>query len=244
MTWKPADLNDASVEELVQFAMQSEPTLRQMHAIKELATKAMREPALLPIAADAVVRHLGHASLMGGLPVGYLGAKVLFEQGGEARQALATRLAAAPPLERDDLLRWLQPTPSPFHADPSLASCERELILQSRVTEDELEEALRSIVDSTTSEMTVEVLHLAGPPESVAMVKLPAQDWNELERQSTKLSTALETTIYWFPPEDLGPLGPDLRVAVHDDGSRELVIARYTPEGFHIEPYRKDTQTP
>lgn len=242
MTWKPADLHNAPVDELLAFAMQSEPTLRQMHAIKELAIRATREPELLPAAVDTIIGHLGYASVMGGLPVGYLGAKVLFNQGGEARQALAMRLATAPPLEREDLLRWLQPPPTPTSASTLLPWCERELIFQSRVTETQLEAAIRSVLGSAASEMTVEVLPLAGVPASVAMVKLLTNHWDALERDSARLSALLATTIYWFPPDELGSLGPDLRVAIHGDGRRELVIARYTPDGFDIEPYREGTQ--
>lgn len=244
MTWKPADLHNATVDELLAFAMQSEPTLRQMHAIKELALRATRDPEFLAAAVDAIVGHLGYASVMGGLPVGYLGAKVLFDQGGEARQALAMHLATAPPLEREDLLRWLQPPPTPTHAITPLPWCERELIFHSQVTETQLEAAIRSILGLAASEVIVEVLPLAGTPASVAMVKLLAKHWDALERDSARLSALLGTTIYWFPPDELGSLGPDLRVAVHDDGRRDLVIARYTSDGFDIEPYREGTQAP
>lgn len=236
MTWTIEDLKDADNDELIRFAKQEVSTLRQMHAIKELAIRAEHQPDLLPHAVTAIGQHLGHASRIGGLPAGYLGAKVLFDRGDDAQRALLTMLAAASPTERDDLIQWLRPpADSPVLSVPatSLLS-ERELIVDRSISDDELEQAIRSVLNSPSGTVTVEVLPLAGRPMSASMVSLSISDWETLERQAAQLSMTLNTTIFWLPPEHLGPLDPDLRVAIHPDGRRDLVIARYTKEGFKV----------
>lgn len=234
MTWKPEHLATASVDELVAFASQGVPTLRQMHAIRELAVRAGGNPELLRPAVEAITSHLGHRWRMGGLPVGYLGAKVLFEGDPEGRRALLAGIGVASPLDADDLLRWLSPPPA-APAVPALpVSLSHELLLHDGRPEADIRREISAVAGEAAS---TDGMPLEGTPAAVVWVELTVEAWKRLEQGSDRLSAALGTTVYWPAPEALGPLGPDLRVAVGADGRRWLVNAVPAEGGYRLVTY-------
>ncbi|MEQ1507135.1 MAG: hypothetical protein ABMB14_33210, partial [Myxococcota bacterium] len=82
-----------------------------------------------------------------------------------------------------------------------------------------------------------DALPLTGAPAAVALVTLSVDGWRRLERDGAKLSSALGTTVYWPAPAELGGLDPDLRLAIHPDGSRSLVRGVPIDGGYAIAPY-------
>jgi hypothetical protein len=115
----------ASPAELEAWARDDAATLRQVHAVEELARRAVADPGLLGVAVAAILPHLGASSRLGGLPTGYLGAKVLHDDP-RGRRALRTALFAVPPLERYDLVRWLRPRPPTADLDAAIRELEAE----------------------------------------------------------------------------------------------------------------------
>ena len=233
-----ADLDDRSVDDLLDYATKRVPTLRQMHALEALARRAVDDPGLLPRVLPPIAARLGNAHRMGGLPVGYLGAAVLHGAGGDAARALSVALATVPPLERDDLVRWLRAEGDGSETAPSSAPSplpiERDLLLADLPTEASLIEALTRASGSTAK---VDLIALQGVPAAMAMVALPPSAWTALDHRAEELAAALDTTVYLWAPEDLGGVHPDLRLSVAPDGQRALVIAEGTPDGYAVRPF-------
>ena len=241
--FRPEDLADASLEALIEYANADVPTLRQLHAIAELARRAREDVDLRAEAIAAVTSHLGHDSRAGSLPTGYFGAKAIREHGGAYWQSLLAALATAPPYERDDVLRWLSPGERLGGARPTSATnvtidvtSEVELIFSHAITAETVVEAICAALRHDIN-VKLEVLPLEGSPAAVAMIELSLSAWQELEPRATELSRLLGMTIYWPAPEDMSAVGPDVRIAVAANGSRELVNARYTEDGYDIAPF-------
>ncbi len=243
--FRPEDLVDASPDALIDFANADVPTLRQLHAIAELARRGSENENLRAAAIAAITSHLGNDSRTGSLPAGYFGAKKIREHGGDYWQSLLAALATAPSLERDDVLRWLDPgeqvVSSPLHSvaddtarDSTIeVTCEVELIFSDVITADAVAKAICAVLRRDIK-VTLEVLPLAGSPAAVAMVELSVSAWRDLESRAAEFSQQLGMTVYWPAPENMAALGPDVRIAVAADGSRELVNARYTEAGYDI----------
>ena len=184
-----------------------------------------------------VVAHLGLPwRVHRGLPSGYLGAQVLFESPA-GRGPLSVALALAPAEDREDLLRWLSPT-GPADTNVHAVRIEREILLDEARPAEGVARALAAVAGDP--QVAVDVEALPGRPGAAVLVAVSAPGWRRLIRGPEPVSAALGTTVYWPAPEELGGLGPDLRVAVDADGGRHLVNAVPDGLGFRVERRPRD----
>ncbi|MEQ1571453.1 MAG: hypothetical protein ABMA64_37850 [Myxococcota bacterium] len=230
------ELRSAGFADLVSFSRSKVPTLRQMHAIEEMARRSLVDPALLDAVVPVVVLHLGHSSRMGGLPVGYPAASLLYRAGGATRNALLVAIGSIRAQVRDDLLRWLTPsipeTASALRAPPAI---DRDLLIEECVPSDVLRAALSVAMGRPIDH---ERFDLPGRPALLVMVSLTLPEWARFDEAAEHVAASLGCDLYLFGPEALGGLHPDLRVRVRPNGLRGLVTATGHPSGgYRIAPY-------
>lgn len=227
-------LEAASLDELLDFAETEEPNLRQMHALEQLARRSFADITLLRTVASLIVRYVGPQSRLGGLPVGYPGAALLYRSDGAPRMALMAAIATLPFQQREDLLRWVRGDDgSPaFPSDPS--PVERDILIDDLVTVELLGEALSLVLGRVPC---LELIELECRPSCLALVALTLEEWRALDRRAGEVASALQAKVYLWPPDELGGLHPDLRLAVDPSGQRELVISESVPEGYHIHAF-------
>lgn len=233
------ELRRASTSELVDFSESRIPTLRQMHAIEELAIRAIASPELVDLAVDRAVQHLEHAWRMGGLPVGYPGALELYRAGGVCKERLLVALAALPALVRDDLLRWVtddRPEPAIGPRPP----IERSILIDRHLSAALVSEAIGSLLDR---EVEAEVLNLPDEPGTEALVALTLSEWATLDQQAERLAARLQSTVYLWPPQEYYWIHPDLRLAVSEEGNRALVVATSAGLGYKVLSEIKDVES-
>ncbi len=226
-------LRSCSFEELSHFASSREPSLRQLHAVEEMARRAVTNTELLSTVTDTLTRYLGHGARVSGLPVGYPAAAVLYRAGGDAQRVLLNALAVLSPEQRDDLLRWLT-SERREKAVREPVVIERDLLLEVCVGADDLAAALSEL---TGEPVKVDLIPLKGIPCMLVMVGLTLAGWDQLDHRAADLARRLNTTVYLWPPEALGGLHPDLRLAIRPDGTRALVVSKDIGEGYEIRPF-------
>jgi hypothetical protein len=238
MVWKVEHLLTATDEELLAYAHQKSPTLRRMHAIDQLCKRSLTNRSLLDAAVESVVASLGHSDRLGGLPVGYLGAAKLHEHGGDVWKSLLAALVRVSDLEREDLLRWLNPVPADDASATVLPDIdeERELVFVASLEASAIAEAISSALDHSTL-ARVEVIVSADGSCTIGFVTLKLTCWEELEKRRGCLSKALGATTCWDFPEQYGELGPNVRVAVHPDQTETLVKVIPTADGYTVKPF-------
>ncbi len=230
-------LEAASLDDLLEFADTREPTLRQMHALEHLARRSVADHTLLTTIAPMIVKYIDPASRVGGLPVGYPGAAILYRSEGSPRDALLRALAVQPFQRREDLHRWIRGGDDSPDLKSSPTPVERDILVDDSVSAQVLREAV-SVVLGRAPE--IELLELQRRPFTLALVALTIDEWNILDQNAGQLSSRLHSKLYLWPPDELGGLHPDLRVVVDPSGQRGLVISVSNAEGYVIHPFAPD----
>lgn len=100
-------LRERNTADLVVIATARNRTLARVHAIDELAIRALGDGSLLPLAIDAISGGRDWSFVQGGAPMGYLGAATLLgAERPEVTRALLEAMRGWARQEAEDLLRW------------------------------------------------------------------------------------------------------------------------------------------
>lgn len=233
LSHSPDSLRRAHLDQLQTFAVADKPSPLQMHALEELAHRALLAPDLLDGTVAAVAGHVGQSSRLGGRPVGYPGASVLYRGGEHAHRALLAALGSLPGQDRDELLLWLIDDQGPA-VQPSHKPVERELLLELLPDADRVRQAISMLIGGPAE---VELMGLEGSPACLALVSMPLHGWAQLDREAGFLAQDLGGYVVLVAPEALAELHPDLRLQVHADGARRLVLPESTEGGVALRPF-------